>query len=445
MSDAGPDAGPGAEATADGTTIGDARGATDTTPLGQSSLDLQQLALLIAAQQQFRLPPPPNHPPSTYGAPPQLGPFGAAGPVRVAPHVGFGGSGSVGGGLGYGAAGGGGLGYGAAGGSFAAFTSPVAPPPASRAVTFGGDPSGGVVLSGDDWRQLQARIAALEGSRASASIDALPVRAGSPTPSTASQASTPSATSDHTASLDLALGLPDEELQHAADKHLSKKWAKLLSSAKLTLDQKSTAAALNVILCLGRSHRHLAYVLDQLLASGVGHEDARRVADEALAVAVEAERELASILAHFSVLCSKTMGPHAAIIREAARIAREAELGDRASIDGMCVPDRHVSEILSTAFKKLSEQAIKDMYTKDKSSKKASSSTIDEDPAGADLRKELEVTKRKLQQANDKLAGVGRQASRKADAPGAKVTKRADDKKPSKDKAPAPSPEGAGP
>jgi hypothetical protein len=108
----------------------------------------------------------------------------------------------------------------------------------------------------------------------------------------ASQASTPSATSDHTtASLDLALGLPDEDLQHEADKHLSKKWAKLLSSAKLTLDQKSTAAALNVILCLGRSHRHLAYVLDQLLASGVGHDDSRRVADEALAVAVEAERE----------------------------------------------------------------------------------------------------------------------------------------------------------
>ena len=107
--------------------------------------------------------------------------------------------------------------------------------------------------------------------------------------------------------------------------------------------------------------------------------------------------------------------------------------------------DRHVSEILSNAFKKLSEQAIKDMYTKDKSSKKASSST-DEEPAGADLRKELEVTKKKLQQANDKLAGVGRQASRKADAPGAKVTKRADDKaKPSKDQAPAPSSEGAGP
>jgi hypothetical protein len=105
----------------------------------------------------------------------------------------------------------------------------------------------------------------------------------------------------------------------------------------------------------------------------------------------------------------------------------------------MFVPDRHVSEILSNVFKKLSEQAIKDMYTKDKSSKKASSSSLDEEPAGADLRKELEVTKKKLQQAKDKLAGVGRQASRKADAPGDKVTKRADDKaKSCKDKAPGP-------
>jgi hypothetical protein len=436
------DVGPG-EALADGTATGDAHGATDTTPLGQPPLDLQQLALLFAAQQQFQQPPPPTHrvgPVSIFGAASPFGSFGAAGAIRVAPNASFGGDGV--GGLGRG-----GPGYGEGGGSFSrGFASPVAPPPAPRTVTFGGAPAGGDALGNDALlRQLLARITALESSREPASVDGGGGRT-SPTPSMASQASTPSATSDHTASLDLALGLPDEELQHAADKHLSRKWAKLLSSAKLTLDQKSTAAALNVILCLGRSHRHLAYVLDQLLASGVGHDDARRVADEALAVAVEAERELASILAHFSVLCSKTMGPHAGIIREAARIAREAELGDRASLDGMCVPDRHVSEILSNAFKKLSEQAIKDMYTKDKSPKKASSSTLDEEPAGADLRKELEVTKKKLQQANDKLAGLGRQAPRKADAPGTKVTKRADDKaKPSKDKVPVPSSEGAGP
>jgi hypothetical protein len=99
------------------------------------------------------------------------------------------------------------------------------------------------------------------------------------------------------------------------------------------------------------------------------------------------------------------MGQHAGIIREAARIAREAELGDRASIEGMCVADWHVTDILTSAFKKLSEQAIKDMYIKDKSSKKAGPSPADEEPA-ANLRKELEVTKKKLQQANDKLAGV---------------------------------------
>ena len=50
------------------------------------------------------------------------------------------------------------------------------------------------------------------------------------------------------------------------------------------------------------------------------------------------------------------------------------------------MPDRHVSEILTSAFKKLSEQAIKDMYTKDKSSKKAGSSTSNVETA-ADLLK----------------------------------------------------------
>ena len=440
MSDAGLDA----EALAAGSATGDA---ADPTSMGQPPLDLQQLALLLAAQQQL-LPPPPNNRPAPFGAAHIFGSFGAAG-APVAPDASQGGYGVVGGfGVGGSARGGpvSGLGYGAGVDSFGRpqFASPAAPPPAPR-VTFGGAPAGGDALSTDAvLRELLTRITALESRREPASGDGVGGRT-SPTPSMASQASTPSATSDNYASLDQALGVPDEDLLHAADKHLSRRWAKLLSSAKLTLDQKSTAAALNVILCLGRSHRHLAYVLDQLLASGVGHDDSRRVADEALAVAAEAERELASTLAHFSVLCSKTMGPHAGIIREAARIAREAEFGDRTSLDGMCVPDRHVSEILSNAFKKLSEQAIKDMYTKDKSSKKASSSTLDEEPA-ADLRKELEVTKKKLQQANDKLAGVGRQAPRKADAPDAKVTKRADDKaKPSKDKAPAPSPEGAGP
>ena len=38
------DVGPGPEALADGTATGDAHGAIDTTLLGQSPLDLQQLA-----------------------------------------------------------------------------------------------------------------------------------------------------------------------------------------------------------------------------------------------------------------------------------------------------------------------------------------------------------------------------------------------------------------
>jgi hypothetical protein len=128
------DVGPGAEATADGTATGDAHGATDTTPLGQPPLDLQQLALLLAAQQQFQQPPQANHrPTSIFGAAaPPFGSFGAAGDIRVAPDASHGGYG--GGGLARG-----GLGYGAGGGSFTfsfsrVFASPVAPPPAPRTV-----------------------------------------------------------------------------------------------------------------------------------------------------------------------------------------------------------------------------------------------------------------------------------------------------------------------
>jgi hypothetical protein len=134
------------------------------------------------------------------------------------------------------------------------------------------------------------RLEALEGRREPASVevggarsgvggarsDVGGARSGSPTPSSASQASTPSAASDPAASLDLALGLPDDDLRHEADKHLSKQWAKRLSSAKLTLDHKSTLAVVNNLLCLGRSHRLLSYVLDLLLDPNVGHDDSRR-------------------------------------------------------------------------------------------------------------------------------------------------------------------------
>jgi hypothetical protein len=133
----------------------------------------------------------------------------------------------------------GGLGYGVGGGSFSrGFASPAAPLPAPRTVTFGGDPAGGDTLSNDALlRQLLARITALKSSREPASVDGGGGRT-SLTPSMASQASTPLAASDHASSLDLALGLPDDDLRLEADKHLSKQWAKWLSSDKLTLDHK---------------------------------------------------------------------------------------------------------------------------------------------------------------------------------------------------------------
>jgi hypothetical protein len=403
--------GTGEEAVADGAATCDARGADGTTPPAQSPIDLQQLALFLASQLQFQQPPPPNHhggpvsvadsghpfgmvgeqPFSTFG---DASPFGS---FSDAPPENLGGYGAVGS-LGARAAAGG-LGSSVGGGHFSrGIASPPAPPPVSRTVTFVRDTAGSDAPSGDALlRQFLDRIAALESRRDPASLDVSGGRPSSPTPSEASQASTPSTTCNNVTSLDHALGLPDDEFNHAPDKHLSKKWVKLLSSSKLTLDQKSTAAELNAILCLGLCLRHLSYATDQLLASGAGHDDARRAADEDLAVTVDAEQELASILAHFSVLCSKTMGQHTGIIREAARIAREAELGDCTSIEGsLCVADRHVADILTSAFKKLSDQDIKDMYIKDKSSKKAGPSPADEEPA-ADLSKELEVTKKTLQ------------------------------------------------
>jgi len=113
--------------------------------------------------------------------------------------------------------------------------------------------------------------------------------------------------------------------------------------------------------------------------------------------------------------------------------ARRVDTGQLASVDGVAVADPHVADILSTAFKKLSEQSIKDMYTKDKSARKAVFSTSD-DEAGTDLREELAATKKQLEKANNKLAGLGRQhAGRKDDLQGAKTNK--DDKtKPSEDK-----------
>jgi hypothetical protein len=141
-----------------------------------------------------------------------------------------------------------------------------------------------------------------------------------------------------------------------------------------------------------------------------------------------------------SMLWSKTMGPHASVLAEAARFARRADHG-LSCLDGNTVPDPHFADILGNAFKKLSEQSIKEIYAKDKSDKKVST---DDDEAGTDLLKELASTKKQLEKANNKLASFGRQHGRKEDLSGAKSKK--DDKAKSsktKDKDTAPSSEGA--
>ena len=77
---------------------------------------------------------------------------------------------------------------------------------------------------------------------------------------------------------------------------------------------------------------------------------------------------------------------------------------------------------------------------KTKSGKKAST---DDDETGADLRKELAATKKQLEKANNKLAGLGRQNGRKEDLSGAKSKKDDKPKPKPRDKDTAPSSEGA--
>jgi hypothetical protein len=206
----------------------------------------QQIALFLASQPQFQQPPPLNHrdgpvsaagtgypfdmvggqPFSTFCA---ATPFGSFGDAPAENLGGYCAVGSLGG-----RAAGGGLGSSVGGGHF--IVSPAAPPPVSRTVTFCRDTAGSdTPISDDLLRQLLDRITALESHREPASVYVRGGRPSSPTPSEASQASTPLTTSNNAASLDHTLGLPDDELKHAPDKHLSKKWAKLLSSAKLTL------------------------------------------------------------------------------------------------------------------------------------------------------------------------------------------------------------------
>ncbi len=105
--------------------------------------------------------------------------------------------------------------------------SPLAPPTGSRTVTFGHDTAGSDTTIIDTvLRQILDCITALEGRPSrpeSASGDVSGVRPSSLTPSEDSQTSTPSNTSNNTSWLDHALGVPDDELKHVSDKHLSKK------------------------------------------------------------------------------------------------------------------------------------------------------------------------------------------------------------------------------
>jgi hypothetical protein len=209
------DVGTGEGAVADGAATGDASGADCTTPPAQPPIDLQQLALFLASQQQFQQPPLPNHdvcPVSAAGSGypfnmvggQTFSTFGDASPFCSfvnAPAENLGGYGAVGS-LG-GRAAAGGLGFGVGGGHFSrGITSPADPLTVSRTVTFGSDPAGsdatrGVVLL----RQLLDCIAALESRREP--VDVSGGRPSSPTLSEASQASTPSTTSNNAAQLRL--------------------------------------------------------------------------------------------------------------------------------------------------------------------------------------------------------------------------------------------------
>jgi hypothetical protein len=104
------------------------------------------------------------------------------------------------------------------------------------------------------------------------------------------------------------------------------------------------------------------------------------------------------------------------------------------------VPDPFFADVLANAFKKLSEQSLKEIYAKDKSGKKVAT---DDDEAGTDLRKELATVKKQLEKANNKLAGLGRQNGRKEDLSGAKSKKDDKPKPKPRDKDTAPSSEGA--
>jgi hypothetical protein len=178
----------------------------------------------------------------------------------------------------------------------------------------------------------------------------------------------------------------------------------------------------------------------QMLEAGAGDAE-RHAFEESLVYCTEAEQELSTMFSLLSVLCSKTLGPHAAVLAEAARFARRTE-GCLSCFYDNVVPDPFFADVLGNAFKKLSEQSLKEIYAKDKSGKKVST---DDDEAGTDLRKELASTKKQLEKANNKLASLGCQHGRKEDLSGAKSKKDDKPKPKPKDKDTAPSSEGAAP
>ena len=322
--------------------------------------------------------------------------------------------------------GGGGGGLGAAGGRGVSFGGGVG--------ASGGVSSGGV---GGPMDLVLARIHAIEQRMAADAGDR--PRAASPVGSiAASQASTMSHAVPVASLLD-AIGRPDEEFQFGRQRHLSRGWHRKLKEAKLALNASSTLAAVDALSCVGRALLRIMWAAGRMLEAGAGDAE-RRALEEALVDGTEAEQELSTMFSLLTVLCSKTLGPHATVLAEAARFARRTD-GGLSCLDDNAVPDPFFADVLGNAFKKLSEQSLKEIYAKDKSGKKVS--TDDDEAAGTDLRKELAATKKQLEKANNKLAGLGRQNGRKEDLSGAKSKKDDKPKPKPRDKDTAPSSEGA--
>ena len=323
--------------------------------------------------------------------------------------------------------GGGGGGLGAAGG---------------RGVSFGGGggASGGVSSGGVgghmDLPSVLARLQALEQRMAADAGDR--PRAASPVGSVAASQASTFSHAVPVASLLEAIGRPDEEFQFGRQKHLSRGWHRKLREAKLALNASSTLAAVDALSCVGRALLHIMWAAGRMLEAGAGDAE-RRALEEALVDGTEAEQELSTMFSLLTVLCSKTLGPHATVLAEAARFARRTD-GGLSCLDDNAVPDPFFADVLANAFKKLSEQSLKEIYAKDKSGKKVST---DDEEAGADLRKELASAKKQLEKANNKLAGLGRQNGRKEDLSGAKSKKDDKPKPKPRDKDTAPSSEGA--